>query len=46
VGYTETDGVCGFEERIPAVHKNLWVRLPQVVDVAEAPKIVGGKRAP
>ena len=31
--------MCGFEERIPAVHKNLWVRLPEIDVVAEAQKI-------
>ena len=39
VGYTETGGVCWFEERIPAVHKNLWVRLPEINVAAEAQKI-------
>ena len=36
VEYVETNGVYGLKERFPAVHKNLWVRLPQVDVVAEA----------
>ena len=39
VEYVETNGVYGFKERFPAVHKNLWVRLPQVDVVAEAQRI-------
>lgn len=39
VEYVETNGVYGFKERFPAVHKNLWVRLPQVDVVVEAQRI-------
>lgn len=39
VEYVETNGVYGFKERFPAVHKNLWVRLPEINVAAEARKI-------
>lgn len=39
VEYTKKNGVYTFEEKVPAVHKELWVRLPQIDVVAEAQKI-------